>query len=99
MRYFYNEKTGEYVGATNSATACPDGCGQTDQQPDNSGQRFDGSAWTDNMLSKKRAAGKLDRHAYSEKIAWWTDRQLQAAMMRANGEKLAILEAEKASRA
>jgi len=106
MRFFYNKKTGEYVGGSDYANGCPDGCNVTESQPENSGQVFDvgGDCWVDQDAKPapkktQRRARKFDAVAYQAKAAAYTDRQLQAAMMRAKGEKLAILEAEQARRA
>jgi len=106
MRYFYDKENKGYMGASNHANGCPKGCAVTSHQPAHSGQVFDmdSEQWTEPgkgnpKPASKRRSRKFDKADYAEKAAGYTDRQLQAAMMRAKGEKLAILQSVADSRA
>jgi len=104
-RFFYNIKTGKYVGAVNYANGCKDGCAETDKCPESAGQVFDTESeiWVNKRQPVQRKGGALGAlgvpDSYAIRVGEYSDKQLQAAMMRAKGEKMAILTAEKKKRA
>jgi hypothetical protein len=101
-KYFYNKESGEYAGMTNSGGVCPDDCQATDQAPEHGGQMFDGDQWIDGKTASaakpQKKTSEEKQAVYAEKIASFSDKQIQGALIRAKGFKHELLMSEKAKR-
>ncbi|MDX8398880.1 MAG: hypothetical protein R8K20_01370 [Gallionellaceae bacterium] len=93
--YFYDKTSGSYVGMTNDGSACPDGCIASELEPN----EYGGAEGLDNLEIIETEQPETKQQAYAKKIEFYSDRQLQAAMIRAKGFKHELLTAEKAKRA
>ncbi|MDX8400375.1 MAG: hypothetical protein R8K20_09025 [Gallionellaceae bacterium] len=92
--YFYDKTSGSYVGMTNDGSACPDGCIASELEP----SEYDGAEALDSLDATQTEQPETKQQAYAKKIESYSDRQLQAAMIRAKGFKHELLTAEKAKR-
>lgn len=90
-RYFYDKKTNEYDGMTNSTGSCPAHCVESDLSPaDRKAER-----------AGRRAVKKppVGPDSYAIKVAGYSDRQIHGALIRAKSPKREMLLAEQAKRA
>jgi len=88
--YFYDKKSGEYVGSTNCGAKCPAGCVVSDLSPaDRHAEK-----------AEKRTVKNPPKNAdgYAIKVAAYSDQQIHGALIRAKSPKREVLLAEQAKR-
>jgi len=91
--YFYDKETGEYAGQTNCGATVPAGCKVSEKSPEDKAAD-QGQPSAGQRVDKKTAK----RAVYTVKVAGYSSRQIQGALIRAKGFKRELLLAEQAKR-